>query len=336
MSASLYDILGVQADASADDIRRAYRRSAVKHHPDKGGDPERFKEASAAYEVLSDTERRDEYDRETEPPQRGIGGSANVSVSLAEMYTGTTKTFLTSHLVPCAPCSGLGVRDGHRPPCCACNGCGVRTESLEAVSFRIVCADCSGTGFSLAPGAPCPACEGLGKVRAERSARVRIPAGARHGQRLQARCHAADGTAWAVVATIVQRRHAYFERSGDDLVYRKNLTLSEALCGYAFAVRHLDGRSLVLASEEGEIVAPGSVKAVFGEGMPRAGPGRAFGRLVVKLSVVFPKSGALGPEALRGLAALLPGGSKTAPEGKRVAAHAVEPENEEKTECVQQ
>ena len=58
-----YDILGVKKDASEDDIKRAFRRLARKHHPDAGGSEEKFKEINEAYEVLSDAEKRQQYDQ---------------------------------------------------------------------------------------------------------------------------------------------------------------------------------------------------------------------------------------------------------------------------------
>jgi molecular chaperone DnaJ len=80
-----YDILGVKKDASPDDIKKAFRRLARKHHPDAGGDEERFKEINQAYEVLSDTEKRQEYDQYGQyfgggtPPGGGAGGGAGRS-----------------------------------------------------------------------------------------------------------------------------------------------------------------------------------------------------------------------------------------------------------------
>lgn len=63
MTHKYYDVLGVSQDASKDEIRRAYKRLAVQMHPDKGGDPEKFKELASAYEVLSDDEKRNRYDQ---------------------------------------------------------------------------------------------------------------------------------------------------------------------------------------------------------------------------------------------------------------------------------
>lgn len=58
-----YDIIGVSQTASQDEIRKAFRKKALKEHPDKGGDPEKFKELSVAYEVLGDPEKREMYDK---------------------------------------------------------------------------------------------------------------------------------------------------------------------------------------------------------------------------------------------------------------------------------
>jgi DnaJ-class molecular chaperone len=75
---SLYDVLGVPKDAGADVIRAAYRKLALKHHPDKGGDPEKFKEISKANEVLSDEGRRKMYDMTGSTDEEGApGGGGN-------------------------------------------------------------------------------------------------------------------------------------------------------------------------------------------------------------------------------------------------------------------
>jgi DnaJ family protein A protein 2 len=158
-----YDLLEVQPDASESDLKKAYRKKALRLHPDKGGDPELFKEVTHAYEVLSDPQKRSIYDSRGEAglsesggmggmdPQDlfsqlfggggffgGGGGSRNqgprkskdlvhrVHVSLEDLYKGkTTKLALTRNVI-CPKCDGKGGKDGAVRPCSPCQGRGVR------------------------------------------------------------------------------------------------------------------------------------------------------------------------------------------------------------------
>lgn len=83
-----YDLLGVEKDATLDQIKKAYRKRALKEHPDKGGDPEKFKEMTAAYEVLSDRDKRELYDKYGEEGVKqggGMGGGADI---FSQMFGG--------------------------------------------------------------------------------------------------------------------------------------------------------------------------------------------------------------------------------------------------------
>ena len=95
-------------------------------------------------------------------------------------------------------------------------------------------------------------------------------------------------------------------RAGSDLFYEKTLTLSEALCGFKFAIPHLDGRQLLVASNEGDVVKPGSFKAVYDEGMPTWQRPLDKGRLFIHFDVAFPEPGDLGDKEIAALADLLP------------------------------
>ncbi|EJD05659.1 uncharacterized protein FOMMEDRAFT_139033 [Fomitiporia mediterranea MF3/22] len=158
-----YDVLGVSPDASETDLKKAYRKQALKHHPDKGGDPELFKEITHAYEVLSDPQKRDIYDTRGEAglsEQGGLDGMApedlfgqlfggggpsffsggqrqsgprkgkdlvhRVHVTLEDLYKGkTTKLALTRNVI-CSKCNGRGGKEGAVRTCSSCNGRGVR------------------------------------------------------------------------------------------------------------------------------------------------------------------------------------------------------------------
>ena len=82
-----YDLIGVPKNATEQEIKKAYRKKALKEHPDKGGDPDKFKEITAAYEVLSDREKREIYDRHGEDGLKG-GGGAGAHDIFSQMFGG--------------------------------------------------------------------------------------------------------------------------------------------------------------------------------------------------------------------------------------------------------
>lgn len=96
-----------------------------------------------------------------------------------------------------------------------------------------------------------------------------------------------NGVAGDLVMVLRQKKHGEFTRKGDDLVYEHELSLAEALCGFQFVITHLDGRRL-LVSGAGEVIRPGQLKAIDGEGMPVHGMPFARGTLYVAFRVAFP------------------------------------------------
>ena len=75
----MYKTLGVSQEATEKELKKAYRKLAVKHHPDKGGDPDTFKDISAAYDILSDPEKRERYDKYGKEGVEGAGGGGGGS-----------------------------------------------------------------------------------------------------------------------------------------------------------------------------------------------------------------------------------------------------------------
>lgn len=161
-----YEILGVNKNASQDDVKKAYRKAAIKNHPDKGGDPEKFKELAQAYEVLSDPEKREVYDQYGEDALKdgmgggggghdpfdifqsffgsspfGGGGSSRgrrqrkgedvihpLKVSLEDLYNGISKKLSLSRNVICRKCSGKGSKSGASMTCSGCRGSGMKVS----------------------------------------------------------------------------------------------------------------------------------------------------------------------------------------------------------------
>ncbi|KAJ4811340.1 DNAJ [Rhynchospora pubera] len=187
-----YEVLGVSKDASLDELKKAYRKAAMKNHPDKGGDPEKFKEIGQAYEVLSDPEKREIYDQYGEDALKegmgagggghdpfdifqsffgggspfGGGGSSRgrrqrrgedvvhpLKVSLEELYNGTSKKLSLSRNIICSKCSGKGSKSGASMKCTGCQGSGMR------VSIRQL-----GPSMIQQMQHPCNECKGTGET----------------------------------------------------------------------------------------------------------------------------------------------------------------------------
>ncbi len=218
-----YEVLGVSRDATPEEIKRAYRKLARQLHPDVNPDAgERFKEVSAAYEVLSNPEKRQMYDLGGNPMASGGGGfGANfgfsdifetifgqgqaqrgpmsrtrrgqdalvrLEIDLADAVFGGQREITIDTAVPCAVCHGSCCQPGTSPETCRqCAGRGqvqrVARSFLGQVMTTAVCPVCQGYG-SIIP-APCRECSGEGRTRARRTLTVKIVPGVDTGTRMQ-------------------------------------------------------------------------------------------------------------------------------------------------------
>jgi len=223
--ADLYETLGVTRDANADEIKRAYRKLARELHPDINPDPavqERFKEVTAAYDVLSDDQKRRQYDMGGNPFGAGGGGFnggfgfndimdaffgqggqsrgprsraragqdalIRVEVSLEEACFGTDRELNVESAVRCEKCSGTGCKEGTSPSTCGiCKGRGETQQVTRSILGQVMtsrpCAACQGFGTTIS--SPCRECHGDGRVRARQTINVNIPGGVETGNRIQ-------------------------------------------------------------------------------------------------------------------------------------------------------
>lgn len=109
-----------------------------------------------------------------------------------------------------------------------------------------------------------------------------------------------------MIIILQQKEHELFTRNDNDLYCTNNLSLTEALCGFQFTLKHLDGRDLVINSPPGVVTSPGSVRCVVGEGMPFYRNPFEKGNFLVRFEITFPPENFAPPEDLQKLEKLLP------------------------------
>ncbi|XP_032647992.1 dnaJ homolog subfamily A member 1-like [Chelonoidis abingdonii] len=344
-----YDLLGVKPGATLDEIKRAYRRLALKYHPDKNpSEGERFKQISQAYEVLSDTQKRALYDRGGERAMKegGTGGRGGfgspmdifnmffgggvrmpgrperrgktvvhpLPVTLEDLYNGTTRKLSLQKNVICSKCNGCGIREGVDSRCPKCHGTGMEFHVHQLgpsmiQQIQTMCSQCQGQGEWVRPLDRCLTCNGRRVVREKKILNVHLDRGMQDGQRITFHEEGDQVPGLEpgdVVIVLDQKEHPVFQRIGNNLVLRKEISLVDALCGFRQVVRTLDNRTLLVSSQRGDVIRPGSVKCVPNEGMPVYRSPAQKGRLIIHFQVRFPEPGWLSPDRLRQLRTFFP------------------------------
>jgi molecular chaperone DnaJ len=225
--ADFYETLGIAKNASQDEIKKAYRKLARKLHPDRNpGDKnaeEKFKQVQEAYSVLSDPEKRKQYDtgamfgggaggfgfdpsavrggggfgsfgdiisdlfgRGGGRPQRQRGRDLEAEVRLGfdQAINGTQVSVSVPKDSPCPTCNGSGAKPGTSPTTCPrCGGRGIETEGQGMFSISQPCSLCGGRGTVIED--PCPTCKGSGITHQVKRYRVKVPAGVKDGSRIR-------------------------------------------------------------------------------------------------------------------------------------------------------
>ncbi|CAL5381343.1 unnamed protein product [Camellia sinensis] len=346
-----YEILGVSKSANQDELKKAYRKAAIKNHPDKGGDPEKFKELAQAFEVLNDPEKREIYDQYGEDALKEGMGAAGASdnpfdileqlfgggafgggsssrgrkkqgedvmhslkVSLEDLYNGTSKKLSLSRNRLCLKCKGKGSKSDTSGRCYGCHGTGMKVSKRQIAPGMIqqmqhVCPECRGSGEVISERDRCPQCKGNKVTQEKKVLEVHVEKGMQNSQKIVFKGEAdeaPDTVTGDIVFVLHQKEHPKFKRKFDDLYVEHSLSLTEALCGFQFALTHLDGRQLLIKSNPGEIIKPGQSKAINNEGMPHHQRPFMKGQLFIHFNVDFPQSGFLSPDKFQALEAILP------------------------------
>ena len=304
----MYDVLGLDRNATPDDVKKAYRKLAREHHPDKGGDPEKFKKVQEAYEVLSDPQKRQNFDQFGSPdgPQGmgnpfppeffnqmfgggfGFGGPrgpvkrANfdheLRISLEEAYRGTTRNLRVTLEKTCFSC---------RQKCPPCQGRGQVQHHMGPMIFNQPCGACHGEG-GVSRG--CGSCSG-GRKREPLNLELKIPPGVTdgtvmtgHGLGEQPRNPGENPG--DIQFHIKIEDHPEFMRQNLDLVWSTKISFEDSVNGKKIKIPHFDGPIEIDTADWG-VIDPREDYIIPFKGFK---VGDKIGRLRVSFNVIYPNS----------------------------------------------
>jgi len=280
MPRDYYEVLGLSKDASPKEIKKSYHKLAVQHHPDHNQSDasaeEKFKEVAMAYEVLSNKDKRAEYDayghrgapnrgaagwdpfagrspfgadifeeffggrRRQEPSPAGRDIIAEMSISFLEAAHGTTKSVTIERSVTCVTCSGEGGTG--RQTCSQCGGAGCITFRQGMMVMQTTCNVCAGTTEVLE--SMCSDCHGRGVTLGSSQTTIQVPPGISAGNhlRITGLGHHGKGTPGHLLINVKVQEHPEFKKHGKNIHSALNLTVSEATLGCDKIVDTVHGR----------------------------------------------------------------------------------------------
>lgn len=303
-----YQILEVPETASADEIKKSYRKMSKQYHPDVNPNgTDKFKEITEAYETLSDTEKRNLYDQQRKNPFGFSGGGMdindllnnlfnqgrprrpqapekiiNVALGVVDSFLGINKQITYLRNVACNSCGGNG---GERKKCVECSGSGMKVKrtgnGFFSQTIQTICNSCGGNGTNIINA--CFSCSGNGfKVQTE-NINMNLPIGVQSGMmyRVQGKGDFKNGMYGDLIVRINVEPQNNFERIDDDLVYTKIFNLEDLKLD-KIEIPHPSGNLTVNLPETFDTSIPLRVK---GKGFR----GNRLGDLLIKMVVKFKK-----------------------------------------------
>lgn len=318
MSDNYYDILGINKDATEDEIKRAYRKLALKTHPDKnGGNDTMFKKINEAYETLSDSDKRHVYDNPNQMPDFGHGGFPGgdmfeqlfrgmggininingqshrgptkrgnhlyrVGISLKDVHTGIIKTLRLKLNKICFDC---------KISCNDCNGRGMTIRLQQNGPFvqqiHAQCVSCNGNGSINKNNMNCTHCNGTSTYIVEETIKVEIPKAANSGYKVvfnkmgEQKQKPSEESGDLIIEVMVEE-DPYFTRDNNNLVFKSKISLGETFIGKDIIVPHFDEHVRINTNIFG-IINPNKKYHIKGKGLCGEGD------LVFVFEIVYPE-----------------------------------------------
>lgn len=311
-----YKLLGVENTATDSEIKKAYRKKAIEFHPDKNPDDkeaeDKFKEVSEAYEILSNKEKRENYDRFGHSSNSNFNGGPSmddlfrqfreqfggqqtrvmkgdnvtiqINLTLEEMFTGIHENLNYNISKECAPCNGYG---GSGEICKSCSGKGSKVKNVNFGNRQILtsyeCDNCDGTGFKIET--KCDICKGRGETLETIDIKIEIPKGVTHGNRI---IHEGRGNQILkgqngdLEVLIIQKHHDFFIRSGDNLLCETELDYYDFILGCDKEVLTIEGSKIKLKIPK--LTKINSQLRASGKGMPSLNNG-VRGSMIITLKL---------------------------------------------------
>lgn len=319
----LYDALDVPVNASSYEIRASYLKLIEQSRFDEDV-RSKLELIKAAYRVLLNRDWRRIYDETGIPglnkifampeneekqeidedlfhvnynPENHVAGeitTIDFEVSLKDMFFGCIIPIVVPYEIPCQLCNGLGTQSMNSHPICTkCNGAGsiqVKLDPCFSTTATQICVECLGRGYIENESDVCHRCFGRKTEIQNRKIEIHIDPGLQVGEIISL----PDCKNLKLI--VVAKKHQYFERNGFDLIFKKQISLSQALFGVTFPVRTFDGKTYVISSPPDRVINPLDSYVIQNEGFPVYHTKNQRGDLVIVFDVIMPPKNIIHPE----------------------------------------